>query len=142
MKQCAHCKQFKDEEEFAWHNKILKVRQKQCRDCMREFNRATYEKQGSERTEKLKQYNRLRIEAAQDFVWNYLATHPCVECGETDPRVLEFDHVSGGKKKNISDMVRGGHGIESIAAEIAKCEVRCANCHRRKTHTERGWYSR
>ena len=44
MKKCAHCKKFKDEEGFAWSNKILRIRQKHCRDCMSEYNKASYQK--------------------------------------------------------------------------------------------------
>lgn len=64
----------------------------------------------------------------------YLTTHACVDCGEDDPIVLEFDHVRGVKKFEISRAVNGStRSWKSISAEIDKCEVRCANCHRRAT---------
>lgn len=141
MKQCAHCKELKPEEEFAFSNQILKKRQKHCRDCMREFNKKSYERRSEDRKERVKEDRKSRLEAVQRFVWDYLSTHPCVDCGESDPRVLEFDHIRGRKFKPIADMVSTGHAIESVRAEILKCEVRCANCHRIKTHKERGWFS-
>ena len=57
----------------------------------------------------------------------------CIDCGEKDILVLEFDHVVGNKSMNISEMRSGLYSLKKIAEEIAKCEVRCANCHRRKT---------
>ena len=54
----------------------------------------------------------------------------CVDCGESNPLVLDFDHVKGIKIGCISNMVRGSYSLETIQAEIDKCEVRCANCHR------------
>jgi hypothetical protein len=53
--------------------------------------------------------------------------------------VLDFDHLRD-KKLEVSTLARRGARIATIAAEIAKCQVRCANCHRRKTAKERGWY--
>lgn len=141
MKRCAHCQEIKPLEEFAWANKILKTRQKQCRDCMAEFNRNSYLRRSEQRKQEVKEYNRARIEAAQRYVWDYLLTHPCIDCGESDPRVLEFDHIKGEKHMAVSDMVTHTYSIERIADEISKCVVRCANCHRRKTHKERGWFS-
>ena len=72
-------------------------------------------------------------------MYNYLSTHPCTSCGEDDPVVLEFHHV-GGKDMAISQLVTGGYSIETIQAEINKCTVLCANCHRRLTMDERGWF--
>ena len=72
---------------------------------------------------------------------SYLQSHPCVDCGESDLVVLDLDHVRGEKIKTVTDMVRGGWSIAKIDIEIAKCEVRCANCHRRKTAERHGgWY--
>lgn len=66
-------------------------------------------------------------------MWDYLLKHPCVDCGETDPVVLEFDHVRGLKKYFVSTLIRKGYPILTIKREIMKCDVRCANCHRRVT---------
>jgi hypothetical protein len=70
------------------------------------------------------------------FVFDYKSEHPCVDCGEADPVVLDFDHV-GEKSFGISSSIAALRSVEKVAAEIAKCEVRCANCHRRATHRRR-----
>ena len=66
----------------------------------------------------------------------YLRTHACVDCGETDLLVLEFDHLRD-KKYNIAEMINRDFTWASILREIEKCEVVCANCHRRRTYTRR-----
>ncbi|AER25978.1 HNH endonuclease [Mycobacterium phage Nappy] len=77
---------------------------------------------------------------AQRYVLDYLLAHPCVDCGEPDIVVLDFDHL-GDKLYNISNMVAQGFAVTTIKREIAKCEVRCANCHRRMTAKRHGgWW--
>jgi len=61
----------------------------------------------------------------------------CVDCGEDNPVVLDFDHIRGTKKHNVSDMASSSYSFMSIQKEIDKCEVRCANCHRKVTHARR-----
>jgi 5-methylcytosine-specific restriction endonuclease McrA len=76
---------------------------------------------------------------ARKFVYQYLLTHPCTSCGETDPTVLEFHH-GGEKDKEVGRMIAQGYGVEALAAEISQCIVLCANCHRRLTAKENNWY--
>lgn len=140
MKRCAHCKEFKPEEEFAYSNKLLKTRQKHCRDCMKKFNRKVYERRSEVKKEQVKSDKLRRVAESKQFIWDYLLTHPCVQCGERDPIVLEFDHIKGRKVRAVSDMAILGYSIDSIREEIEKCQVLCSNCHRRKTHQERGWF--
>lgn len=140
MKQCVHCREFKPLDEFSWNNKLLGRRQKHCRDCMRKFNRESYERRSPERKQQVREEQERKKQEARQFVWDYLSTHPCVDCGESNPVVLEFDHVRGRKTKAVSDMVRGGFSLARIQQEISRCEIRCANCHRIKTHKERGWF--
>ena len=65
----------------------------------------------------------------------------CKDCSEDDWIVLEFDHVCGKKTNTISEMIGRCFAWSKIEEEMEKCEVRCANCHRRKTAKERNWYS-
>lgn len=71
------------------------------------------------------------------IVRNFLQTHSCVDCGENNPDVLEFDHVRGKKRGNVSDMSNRAVSVETLRREIAKCDIRCANCHRVATRKRR-----
>lgn len=72
-----------------------------------------------------------------NFLREYRMTHPCVDCGESDWVVLEFDHVRGVKFKDVGLLSGRGASLAVIKEEIAKCDVRCANCHRRVTYNRR-----
>jgi len=60
--------------------------------------------------------------------------------GESDPRVLEFHHVRGVKEDDISSLIGRGSSLQRLKAEVEKCDVLCANCHRKITVQERGWF--
>lgn len=57
---------------------------------------------------------------------------PCADCGRTrPPEAMDFDHADGDKVQNITDMWSWGR--DKVVAEIAKCQLVCANCHRVRT---------
>ncbi len=102
------------------------------RECHKRYYEANKEKVLKQVKAKSKQYKA----AGKQFLYDYLSQNPCVDCGEPDPIVLEFDHVKGEKVGDIKRMVES-YSIQSLKLEIEKCEVRCANCHRRVTHKRR-----
>ena len=58
---------------------------------------------------------------------------PCADCGVQYPTcVMDFDHIKGNKLFNVGAKTTGS--IKVLLAEIAKCEVVCANCHRLRTY--------
>jgi len=92
---------------------------------MSEFNKASYRKKSPEEKARIYDNRKKRGEAARQFVWDYLSKHPCVDCGETDPRLLEFDHADPSKKRaSVSELATGRHSIKTIKNEIAKCSVK------------------
>lgn len=82
-----------------------------------EANKAAYKGRARAWTTKTRLENRQLID-------DYLRSHPCVDCGESDYVVLEFDHVRGVKRLDVCTLVNRGCAWRTIQAEIAKCEVR------------------
>jgi hypothetical protein len=80
---------------------------------------------------------RENIKVSTEYISNYLDSHHCVDCGNSDKRVLDFDHVRGKKEFGISKAKVCGFNLELIKEEIKKCEVRCSNCHRIVTFERR-----
>ena len=71
-------------------------------------------------------------EVAREYVLDYLSTHPCESCGESDIRVFKFHHV-GEKSQTVSHMGGEGYSIRRLQKELERCQVLCANCHRKIT---------
>ena len=60
---------------------------------------------------------------------------PCKDCGVSYPYyVMDFDHCRGDKGREVSLLVNAPASIERLQAEIDKCDVVCANCHRQRTY--------
>jgi hypothetical protein len=56
-----------------------------------------------------------------------------------DPLVLQFDHREQ-KASDIGRLVGNGCASKRLADALAKCDIRCANCHRRRTAEASGWF--
>jgi predicted HNH restriction endonuclease len=83
----------------------------------------------------VKQTRERQREAAREVVAR-AKSYGCSVCTETEPACLDFHHVSGSKEFSLGDVMRGRYSVARIAAELAKCIVVCANCHR-KIHAGR-----
>lgn len=72
-----------------------------------------------------------------EFIVEYLSTHPCKRCGCSDMLCLEFHHRNPKKKiRSISAMFHNGDSLKTLAKEIRKCDVLCANCHKKEHASE------
>lgn len=134
MKLCSICKQEKSLEEFAWRNKATGRRHSYCKPCRRSYDRETW-KDGSKRKTKIETRKALRKKREEYLV--SVLSGGCIDCGNRDIRVLEFDHLRD-KVMNVTQMLVDGYSIESMAKEIEKCEIVCANCHKIRTQQRAG----
>ena len=139
MKRCYTCKTDKDKSEFNKNKGRKDGLNSICKECSRERSKRYYRENKEYHKKVTTARKKIQIEKSRKYVYSYLCKNPCVDCGENDPIVLEFDHMRD-KHKNLSRMIVDGNSIDSIKKEIEKCEVRCANCHRRKTAKDQGWY--
>jgi hypothetical protein len=95
--------------------------------------RATYI-QDPENRAKVRKADRARAERIRRHIDSVKMTSGCADCGYAGhPAALDFDHL-GDKALNVSS----AKSVAQADIEIAKCEVRCANCHRIKSW-ERAW---
>jgi hypothetical protein len=131
-RKCRRCGKTKPAAEFPFRSIERQTIRGTCLECQREISRNWYEANRSRQIASARRATDRRYQRLWAFVRSYLLAHPCIDCGETDPTVLEFDHRRD-KLGNVSDLVRNGRSLTVIEAEIRKCEVRCANCHRRRT---------
>ena len=106
LRLCIKCHVMKPITDFVFINRALGKRQSWCRPCDAAYKREWYAKNREKHIGNVRM-GRLRITAAnQAKMWSYLAAHACVDCGEADPIVLEFDHLRD-KAQNVSAMARG-----------------------------------
>jgi len=135
-KRCSLCKEEKDRSQFNKNRSKKDGLQNKCRHCSKTVSKDYY-RNNDEFRSSLRISNRERRKELRDKIRSYLESHPCVDCGEPDPVVLDFDHVRGKKVMDVMKMVNNRMSWSRIEREISKCQVRCANCHRRKTYLER-----
>jgi hypothetical protein len=141
-KQCTKCNEQKNEEDFFWKSKVNGKRHSQCKECYREARKGGehYQMYKEEYVARAKKRKKRLVEENREKLREYFSKHTCVDCPETDPIVLEFDHlIREDKKKGISKMMQD-YTWEQILLEIDKCEVVCANCHKRRTAKQFGWW--
>src|SRR5262249_50063896 len=94
----------------------------------RAYERAWYARNRKHALAKVK----ARKKAVLAWFRSYKQTLACIRCGENDPVTLDFHHRDPTKKDLLpSRACYGNWRIKRIKEEISKCDVLCANCHRK-----------
>lgn len=109
-----------------------------CRPCRAKYKQEHYAANRQRYIDNAGARRRRIGDERMQMLVEYLREHQCVDCGEDDVLVLEFDHHLGDKEFSIARGFRD-RSLEALVAEMAKCEVVCANCHRRRTATRGGF---
>jgi hypothetical protein len=130
-RKCYRCGESKPLDAFAWRRRAIDQRDSFCRPCRKAYGREHYLENRQRYVDQARLTKQRLARERTAYLMKYFSTHPCCDCGETDPLVLEFDHLRD-KRFNIGSALPY-RNWESILAEIEKCEVVCANCHRRRT---------
>ncbi len=137
MQRCSKCGVEKPLGAFPQRRDRRSGRGTVCLECGRAYHREHYRRNREYYIKKAGRIQGPRREKIRIMLIEYLRSHPCVDCGESDIRVLQFDHRDPSLKgANIGDLVRQGTRWNAVVGEIEKCDVRCGNCHRRKTLLE------
>lgn len=95
---------------------------------LKEWNKKFYEKN------KAATYARVKKRRNEIRRWldEYRSTLSCVKCGESHPACLDFHHRDSKTKEfGLGNISGWGYGKQKLLREIEKCEVLCANCHRK-----------
>ena len=133
-KICIKCNEEKPLDDFSFKNKTKNIRSSCCKACHKKYAKQHYKKNKKTYVARARKSIKEYKARNRELIIEYLLKNPCIVCGEKDIIVLDFDHRNPKEKShNVSMMINSGHSWETIQQEIEKCDVLCANCHRRKT---------
>ena len=136
MKTCSRCGESKVLDEFNKNKSKPDGLSHHCKDCRKYYNVKYYEGTKVKYKPSRDAARNACKKRNRDWLKQYLQIHSCVDCGNTDIRVLEFDHRGDDKVCDVSRLMASG--LDKLKAEVLKCDVRCKNCHAIKTYERLG----
>ena len=134
-KICTKCKVEKSITEFRWKNKAKGMMHSQCKDCQKAQEKIHYQ-ESKERQIAVKETAQFQKNRNIQLVENARAAG-CRKCGEKRSYVLDFHHRIPAEKENVLAHMIKSSSEENLLAEIAKCDILCANCHREFHYLEK-----
>ena len=143
MQICKSCNKNKPIIEYHWRKdtKSNGGYRYVCKKCACERAGESYQRNKEKVKARCAKAAKERILERRKYIYNYLKSHPCVECGENDPRCLDFDHINPENKDlEISRAIWNNWSMKRLINEIEKCQILCSNCHRKRTAEQMGWY--
>jgi hypothetical protein len=136
-KQCCTCRESLPHAAFSRRAASRDGLQPRCKKCWRDW----YAVNKTQHIAAVRERAALRIAENRRRLKEYLRSHPCVDCGQADLRVLDFDHRDRAEKRGEISRLIYAVNWKRLQLEIALCDVRCSNCHRRRTAQQLGYWS-
>lgn len=139
MKHCGRCGLDKTREEFSKNRARKDGLASQCKACQS----VSYQKWSDKTPEsknRHKEWKAKKLKENRALYVEYMKDKSCVDCGYSDWRALEFDHVTGEKSFGIAELMNRGVSWTRVLDEIAKCVIRCSNCHQIVTAERGNWW--
>lgn len=145
MKACTKCSVEKPVSEYFIRDKKSGRLHAQCKTCYKEHRKTYaaehYRKYGNQYRERAKIRRAAVRQDLQAHFIAYMRGKSCAHCGENDMRVLEFDHIDPSTKRmGIARAMTHGKSWAFIRAEMDLCQILCANCHKKRTAAQYGWF--
>lgn len=135
-KVCCRCKRRRKAASFNKNSTRKDGLMSVCRECAKAYHD---EWRKTPRVAERRRERVAKIRARNAKIINEFRSVPCTDCGKTfPPYCMDFDHVRGTKRGDVTELgMRDACSVEVLKAEIAKCEVVDAICHRIRTHTRK-----
>ena len=137
MKRCPSCGVQKPHSDFTRNRRRPDGLQSYCTDCSRAYQRRHYARY----SEKYRARAQVRNEQKRAVIRRIIKAakaRPCADCGVEYPAfVMDFDHLDPRQKRFTIGHAYRTWRTSELLAEIRKCDVVCANCHRIRTYGRR-----
>ncbi len=145
MKVCSKCKIEKPETEYFVKDKKSGRLHTHCKGCYKEHRKTYYAEHYLKYRDMYRERAKVRRAQIKHSLRvklvSYLKDKSCKICGESDIRTLEFDHLDPAAKRfGIAMAITDGRKWSDILEEIELCQILCANCHKKRTAAQYGWY--
>ncbi len=117
--------------QYHWKNRAEGRRVHQCKQCVADNSAAWYQDNRA-RMKRVRSRHATKLRAE----YHSLKDQPCADCGGRFPHyVMEFDHVRGTRNTPVARLQKSARS--RLRAEVQKCDLVCANCHKVRTHRRR-----
>jgi hypothetical protein len=128
VRECSRCRKLKSDDQF--HRCARHERQYWCKQCRKTVDAEYHQRNKQKRLEQ----KRALHSRFKEWYLSLKAGKPCADCGGIfHPVAMQWDHLPGSDKVGDLGTLWRRHNKDLILAEIAKCELVCANCHAVRT---------
>lgn len=133
-KTCSKCKQTRSVTSFRKRKANQDGYNGFCKLCHSDYEKNHYSNQSEIIKQQRRTSNKSYADRNRAYILQYKLNHGCKYCPEKEPCCLDFHHLDSKTKLACVSQLVNGFSIDKLIAEIDKCDVVCANCHRKITN--------